>query len=1128
MNGSTPAARNVAFGLRGRLLLAFAVISLFVVIAAAVGLYSLHIVERALNQVTVKAVPPSLAAAELSRQTESIVAAATEVPNATSEQEVDSRSAETLNGLASASNELVVLSLADLDVDMLNEIKDIFEELGDNVSDIRSATLARLSVEDQKKKLTDEIFAANRQVADRLAPDLAALRNRVAELQATIAAPDTAAPERHASLQALDRAVAALASLVQIQREAGTAFAFLVRAAQTTDVAQIDDIQQRARTSISTMNELARDAGPDVAAALSEPIDRLRAGVTGDGSIVALRHRELTAYGESRRLIAESEDLSVRLREAVRHVFNRSRDEITAASDTAQSAKTYAETILLAAAALALLSSFFVVWLYVGRNVAARLTQLSSVMLEIAGGKTDTPVATHGTDEIAAMGKAVDVFRRNAIELDRLLAERSETAAQLERRVAERTDELARSVEELRALGEVGRAVGSSLDLDTVLATIVSHAVHLSRGDAGTIYEFDPAAGVFEPRANYGLSRELVEALRQSRIRIGDTVVGRCAAVRAPVEIPDVENEQDYRLRGLLLGAGMRALLAVPLLRDGLIVGALVVRRRSPGRFAQSVVTLLQTFASQSVIAIENARLFQEVRVKGRELEAASQLKSQFLANMSHELRTPLNAIIGYSDMLFEDAQDGGREADAADLQKIQDAGKHLLALIDNILDLSKIEAGKMTLYLEDFEVRPLIESVSGTIAPLAAKNGNRLEVDCSDAVGAMRSDLTKIRQTLLNLLSNACKFTRNGVVTLTARRGSSPDADWIFFDVSDTGIGMTNEQQARLFEAFTQADASTTRAYGGTGLGLAISRSFCRQLGGDITLESEPGKGTVFTARLPALAHAAAAEASPEAANVEGLSADGAPSVLVVDDDPGARDLLRRYLQRAGYAVTLASGGEEALRLARAARPDIVTLDVLMPQMDGWTVLAAMKENPALADVPVIMVSVTDTRELAISQGVSDYLMKPVGREQLLQSLRRCHPQLAERRVLIVEDDAPTRELMRSILEKNCCTVVEAEHGLAGLERLAEARPDVILLDIMMPEMDGFEFIARVRAEPRCQDIPIVVVTAKTLTAEERAQLNSHMQGFVQKGDADGAALLAAIDRLLPQRTPVKERASV
>jgi CheY-like chemotaxis protein len=496
---------------------------------------------------------------------------------------------------------------------------------------------------------------------------------------------------------------------------------------------------------------------------------------------------------------------------------------------------------------------------------------------------------------------------------------------------------------------------------------------------------------------------------------------------------------------------------------------------------------------------------------------------------MSHELRTPLNAIIGYSDMLFEDAQDGGREADAADLQKIQDAGKHLLALIDNILDLSKIEAGKMTLYLEDFEVRSLIESVSGTIAPLAAKNGNRLEVDCSDAVGAMRSDQTKIRQTLLNLLSNGCKFTRNGTVSLVARRETGQDSDWILFEASDTGIGMTPEQQAKLFEAFTQADASTTRSYGGTGLGLSISRSFCRQLGGDITLESEPGKGTTFTARLPAVTRASSAEAFAEAAGGPVPAADDAPTVLVVDDDPGARDLLGRYLQRAGYAVIMAGGGEEALRLARATKPDVVALDVLMPQMDGWAVLAAMKETPALAEIPVVMVSVTDNRAVAISLGVSDYLVKPVGREQLLNSLRGCRLRLERPpRVLIVEDDKSTRELMRSVLEKNHCTVVEAEHGLAGLERLAEARPDVILLDLIMPEMDGFEFIARVRAEPRCQDIPIVVVTAKTLTAEERAQLNSHMQGFVQKGDADGAALLAAIDRLLPQRTPVKERTSV
>ena len=503
--------------------------------------------------------------------------------------------------------------------------------------------------------------------------------------------------------------------------------------------------------------------------------------------------------------------------------------------------------------------------------------------------------------------------------------------------------------------------------------------------------------------------------------------------------------------------------------------------------------------------------------------EQATRAKSDFLASMSHELRTPLNAIIGYSEMLVEDAESAGREAETADLRKIQDAGKHLLGLIDNILDLSKIEAGKMTLYLETFELRPMIDGVAATVIPLAKKTSNALVVDCADEVGTIHSDLTKVRQILFNLLSNASKFTRNGTITLTALRNTKEAGDWIEFQVRDTGIGMTPDQQAKVFEAFTQADDSTTRAYGGTGLGLAITKSFCRLMGGDVTLTSEAGKGTTFVVRLPAVTRAApdtaVSTAEKRSPGPQVAEPEQAPIVLVVDDDPNARELLCRHLQRGGYAVRTAANGEEAMRLVRTLKPDVVTLDVLMPQMDGWAVLGAMKEDASLAEIPVIMVTIVDNQSIGFSLGAADYLIKPIDRDRLVRAVQKCCPRGAPRHVLIVEDDAPTSELMGRALREIDCTVTQAGNGRVGLERLNEALPDAILLDLMMPEMDGFEFIAKVRADSRWRRIPVIVVTAKILTAEDLARLNGQVQHLVHKGEYSGKAVLAALQELVPRR---------
>jgi PAS domain S-box-containing protein len=383
----------------------------------------------------------------------------------------------------------------------------------------------------------------------------------------------------------------------------------------------------------------------------------------------------------------------------------------------------------------------------------------------------------------------------------------------------------------------------------------------------------------------------------------------------------------------------------------------------------------------------------EELKVAKVAAEDANRTKSMFLANMSHELRTPLNAILGYSEMLVEEAEDLGETSFVPDLKKIHAAGKHLLGLINDVLDISKIEAGKMDLYIEAFEVRSLVDDVVSTVHPLVERNANSLLLRCPEGLGGMQADVTKVRQGLFNLLSNACKFTQEGQITLSVSRRSLDGRDWVDLAVSDTGIGMNAEQMSRLFQAFSQADASTTRKYGGTGLGLAITKRFCQLMGGDVSVESEPGKGTTFTMHLPAVVSPAGSEEAPaeavEEAAAEREEAAG-PHVLVIDDDPSVRDLLQRFLKKEGFHVVSASGGEEGLRRARERRPDAIVLDIQMPGMDGWSVLRSLKAEQTLKDVPVVVVTMMDQKGLGLALGASDYLMKPVERERIAEVLRK------------------------------------------------------------------------------------------------------------------------------------------
>jgi CheY-like chemotaxis protein/two-component sensor histidine kinase len=494
--------------------------------------------------------------------------------------------------------------------------------------------------------------------------------------------------------------------------------------------------------------------------------------------------------------------------------------------------------------------------------------------------------------------------------------------------------------------------------------------------------------------------------------------------------------------------------------------------------------------------------------------DAANQAKSAFLANMSHELRTPLNAIIGYGEILQEEAEEEGHEDYLPDLKRITGAGRHLLALINDILDLSKIEAGKMELHLETFSLSQMVSDVVNTIQPLVDRNRNRLEVRCPEDIGTVHADLTKVRQAVFNLLSNASKFTEDGVVSLQV---SEERPGWVTFEVSDTGIGMTPEQQARLFQEFSQADSAITRKYGGTGLGLALSRRLVRMMHGDISMASEPGQGSTFTILLPRdVDRAPAVPAAPESAE----AGPGARTVLVVDDEPDTRDLLQRYLIKQGFRVFAAANGEQGLELARRVHPDAITLDVMMPGMDGWAVLSTLKADPQLAEIPVVVLSILDDRNLGYTLGASDYLTKPIDRDRLVAVLEKHCPQRGTSRVLIVDDDPEARGMARRMLEKDGWAISEAANGREGLEALQEERPDAILLDLMMPEMDGFAFVSQLQNSPDLRSIPVIVVTAKDITQEDRDRLNGYVQRIIQKSPVGRDEILHEVRSLVASAT--------
>lgn len=494
--------------------------------------------------------------------------------------------------------------------------------------------------------------------------------------------------------------------------------------------------------------------------------------------------------------------------------------------------------------------------------------------------------------------------------------------------------------------------------------------------------------------------------------------------------------------------------------------------------------------------------------------EEANLAKSTFIANMSHELRTPLSAIIGYSEMMAEEIADGCSGSDLADdMTKVERNARHLLGLINDVLDLSKVESGKMEVYAEDFEVEPTLREIVATVETLVDKKQNKLALELQPGLGHMHSDVTKLRQVLLNLLSNAAKFTEGGTITLSASRMASEDGtDWLEFAVSDDGIGMTQEQLAKLFQRFTQADTSTTRRFGGTGLGLSLAKAFADMLGGSVAVSSVEGQGSRFTFTLPATYAAVVdTEGQPD---IETNASEIVPGdlVLVIDDDEDQRTLMTRFLHREGFRVQVAADGRKGLQLARNLHPRAILLDVMMPGIDGWSVLSEIKADPNLANTPVVMVTSVDQRSLAASLGAADYMLKPVQWERFSGVMDRFRTPSGS--ILLVEDQPDARAAVRSMLEDSGWVVTEAWDGRDGLRQASAQTPSVVLLDLSMPVMDGFDFLEGFRQLPGCSEVPVVVLTARDLNREDRSRLRGANQ-ILQKGDITLRALVSRLEHL-------------
>ena len=785
---------------------------------------------------------------------------------------------------------------------------------------------------------------------------------------------------------------------------------------------------------------------------------------------------------------------------------------------------------------------------FLARKLSRPIVELSTATKKVARGDLTSTVWIETGDEIEGLGKNFNQMTRNLRDSRRKLEEYSKT---LERKVEERTADLARanteledSYHRLREFSRISSNIMQEEDLDRICSMVATAVTSYSPFQRALISLIDEKRGTRRRVACAGAPQEEISKLMQDEIPLRELkdILQERFKISDSYYIPYSSRPQKIKIDVLesqvaeedVLDWHPHDLLFIPLYGRGKrLIGMISLDDPRDGKApTEETLVPIELFAHQAALAIENAQLREQIIERNERLAEANiklretdRLKSQFLANMSHELRTPLNSIIGFSEILIDGLSGKLTEEQTEFVNNIYSSGKHLLNLINDILDLSKIEAGKMKFELGEVAVRDLFKDVQATVSALINKKGQKLGVEIDEQVKSVWADEFKIKQVLLNLLSNASKFTpEGGHIWVRCRPAEEPDT--VVISVTDTGVGIKPEAQKVIFEAFRQADGSITREHGGTGLGLAISKKIVEAHGGKIWVESQPGKGSTFSFTLSTKKPKKAEKVQIKSPKIEKTVSNGEGElVMIVEDDPQSSDLLRFYFQQEGYKTVQVYNGSKAIEEAVRFQPTLITLDIMLPGKDGWTILQELKADHRTKQIPVVIVSVLENRELGLSLGAVEYLSKPVKKDQLLAVLERLSLTTKVKahgaKVLVADDEPEVAEVIEEMLKLEGFKVLKAMNGRAALQMVQQENPDLLILDLLMPDISGIEVVHALRSNGREKDIPIIVLTGKHISPDQRKQLNGEIQAFLEKASFSRRILLSEVRRLLGINRP-------